>query len=153
MMRPYLPVTLCLFSSLALASSDFDPAGPSVDWVGQIVSQKPYHEDTCFTLRQSRYAPDRNQPETFMACAFGYFNASEYQTGRWLEARGILQPQNQPQPVIGAAWVEPTSSPYTPYDDPMMMYGPFGPFGYPFAGPYPYGYPMSGMWMNPYFPY
>lgn len=150
-MRPLLLIILNLFSLQALASNDFDPAGPSVDWLGQIVAQRLYHEDTCFTLRQSRYATDKNQPEMFVACAFGYFNAPEYQTGRWLKIRGILQPQPpQPpqQPLVGAAWVTPTNAPINPYDDPEM-------FGYPFAGPfgYPFAYPMPGMWMNPYFPY
>ncbi len=146
-MRLCLLVLACFVA--ANAQADFDPAGPSVDWVGQIVSQAPHNEDTCFTLRRARHAEQADTPQTFKVCALGYFNAHEFQTGHWLEARGILQPKGSDNlPLVAAAGVSPTEAPYDPryYRDPMWM----GPgFGYPMMMrpwrmyPYPMGYPYA----------
>jgi hypothetical protein len=127
------------------ASADFDPAGPSVDWTGQIVSQAPQNNDTCFTLRRSQQNATQNTPETFKACAFGSYNAREFQPGHWLEVRGILQPKNSDNlPCVGAANAIPTQDPDIPvaYPDPMFYPSPFGPFGAPFGNPmmYPGGF-------------
>ncbi|MDA8224842.1 MAG: hypothetical protein M0T86_02855 [Betaproteobacteria bacterium] len=147
-------VWYALFAScLALpAWAGFDPAGKSIDWTGQIVAQTRHDEDTCFKLRRSRQETDRTMPEVFEVCAFGYYSGSDYETGDWLRARGILQPESFDNlPWVAAARVTPATPPYDPrFDNPA--YGPwpgwgspmFGPWEYPFAPPwgmYPYPYP------------
>jgi len=141
---------LMIISGITTAAfADFDPAGPAVDWTGQIVSQSPQNEDTCFTLRRSQQDTAQNMPETFKACAFGSYNASEFQSGHWLEVRGILQPKNSNNlPLVGAANAIPTQDPDMPvmYSDPMFYpapFGPFGPFGNPMMYPGGFSYGMS----------
>ncbi len=147
-MRLWFFIIASCMSASALA--DFDPAGPSIDWTGQIVSQALYHEDTCFTLRRSRLNPNQEIPQTFVACAFGYFDARAFQTGMWLQVRGILQskPWNN-LPLIGAAGVTPADPPYDPmmYPDPMFYSG-FGYFPYGYGYGYGYGFPVMRPWMG-----
>ncbi len=139
-------------SLLALpAHADFDPAGPSVDWTGQIVTQSHHNEDTCFTLQRTGHPADNSQPVQFVACSFGWFGGSDYQTGHWLEVKGILQPDLFDHlPQVAGAGLYPTIDPAVRrqmMEDPAFWPPPpFMPYWY-YPGPY---YP-SAPFYNPWF--
>jgi hypothetical protein len=109
-------LSLFIFALLSINSlADTDLTGNPVEWRGQITQQYREGDNTCFEL--TRNTPPRN----FTTCVYGYYDATQYGAGKWLNVAGLLAANST---RISAAQITLTDAPLPAYRKPMG-------YGYP----------------------